>query len=172
MLLLETAAAARDRGAEPRARVVAVGGGFDPTASPVGWGEGAATLAAELRRTLDRAGVALDGIDLVVSGASGSVGGDRLEAGLLRAVWGDRPLPPVVAPKAVTGEYGGPFLGAALAALKGRLPGPAPGALWELDPDLGIELAHGRTLARPPRRALVTSVASGGAAAWAVLDAP
>lgn len=91
---------------------------------------------------------------------------------MLRAVWGGTALPPVVAPKAVTGEYGGPFLVAALATLKGKMPGPAPDAMWEPDAELGIPLAHGRPADPPPRRILVTSLASGGTAAWAVLDAP
>ncbi|HWN40612.1 MAG TPA: beta-ketoacyl synthase N-terminal-like domain-containing protein, partial [Thermoanaerobaculia bacterium] len=103
MLLLENG----ERAASPLARVAAWGSAFDPTAPAVGWGTGYAGLARSLRRTLERAGIPLERIDLIVTGASGSRPGDRVEALLLKEAWGDRPLPPVLAPKSVIGEYGG-----------------------------------------------------------------
>lgn len=170
MVFLETGESARARGARPLARVLAWGGAFDPTAPPTGWGSGAERLARSLRRSLERAGLEIGDVDRIVSGASGSRDGDRLEAGFLRAAWGDRPLPPVLAPKATVGEYAGGFLGAAVLAAGGAPFGPTPG-FAEPDPGLGIVPHDGRPLP-PPSTVLVTSLAAGGAAAWLVLGAP
>jgi 3-oxoacyl-[acyl-carrier-protein] synthase II len=161
--LLESAAGDR----RPLARVLAWGSAFDPTAPPSGWGRGHRPLARSLRRTLERAGLAPADVDLIVSGASGSREGDRLEAALLRAVWEDARLPPVAAPKAVTGEYGGGHLAAAVLAASGAPFGPTPG-FAEPDPELGIAPLDGSALA-PPRVVLATTLAAGGAAAWVVL---
>ena len=172
VLLLETAEAASRAGREPLARVQGWGSAFDPSAPPTGWGGGAEMLGRALRRVLARStsegGTA--GIDLVVSGAAGSRGGDRLEARVLRAAWGDAALPPVVVPKAVAGEYGGGFLAAAVVAAAGAAFGPTPG-FEQLDPALGIVPHDGSPLA-PPGRLLATSLAAGGAAAWLVLGKP
>ncbi|HEV7514981.1 MAG TPA: ketosynthase chain-length factor, partial [Thermoanaerobaculia bacterium] len=115
---------------------------------------------------LARAGLEPGDIDLVVSGASGSRTGDRLEALTLRAAWGERPLPPIVVPKAVTGEYGGGFLAAAVLAAGGAPFGPTPG-FAEADPELGI-VPHAGGPLPAPARVLVSTVAAGGAAAWLV----
>jgi 3-oxoacyl-[acyl-carrier-protein] synthase II len=170
VLVLEPAAAAAARGARALARVRAWGGGFDATAGRSGWGTGAEILAAELRALLDRAGLAPGAIDRIVSGASGAVAGDRLEAAVLRRVWAGRPLPPVVAPKAVTGEYAGGFLAAAVLAATGRPFGPTAG-FAEPDPELGV-IPHDGAPLPPPRRLLVTALAAGGSAAWVILEAP
>ena len=170
MVHLETEESALARGARPLARVLAWGSAFDPTAPRTGWGTGGGRLARSLRRRLERAGLKIESIDRIVSGASGSRDGDRLEAGLLRAAWGERPLPPVLAPKATVGEYGGGFLGAAVLAAGGAPFGPTPG-FAESDPELGIVPHDGRDLP-PPSASLVTSLAAGGAAAWVVLGAP
>lgn len=170
VLVVETAEAAAARGARPLARVRAWGGGFDATASRSGWGVGERPLAAALGRMLERAGLGPEDVDLVVSGASGSVAGDRLEALTLRRVWGERPLPPVLAPKGVTGEYAGGHLAAAVLAAGGRGIGPAAG-FAEPDPELGL-VPHDGSPLPPPRRILAGSLAAGGAAAWVILDAP
>jgi 3-oxoacyl-[acyl-carrier-protein] synthase II len=170
VLLLESAEGARERGVNPLARVAAWGSAFDPTAPSVGWGTGYSGLARALRRSLERAGIPLPRIDRIVTGASGSRGGDRVEALMLREAWGDVPLPPVLAPKSVTGEYGGGFLGAAVLAAAGAPFGPTAG-FEEPDPELGIVPHDGSPLA-PPSTVLVTSVAAGGAASWLVLEAP
>lgn len=166
MLLLE----GEEGSASPLARVAAWGSAFDPTAPAVGWGTGSANLARSLRRTLDRAGIPLESIDRIVTGASGSRSGDRVEALMLRAAWGERPLPPVLAPKSVTGEYGGGFLGAAVLAAAGAPFGPTAG-FEEPDPELGV-VPHDGSPLPPPSTVLVTSVAAGGAASWLVLEAP
>lgn len=170
MLVLESEESARERGARPLARLLAWGSAFDPTAPRTGWGTGEQRLARSLVRSLDRAGVRLDDIDRIVSGASGTRDGDRLEAGLLRSAWGDRPLPPVLAPKAVVGEYGGGFLTAMVLAAGGADFGPTLG-FAEPDPELGV-VPHDGSPLPPPSTLLVTSLAAGGAAAWLVLGAP
>lgn len=170
LVVLEPEETALARGGRPLARVLAWGSAFDPTAPRTGWGSGPGQLGRALRRSLERAGLEIGAIDRIVSGASGSVDGDRLEAAFLRAAWGDRPLPPVLVPKATVGEYGGGFLGAAVLAAAGAPFGPTPG-FAEPDPELGIIPYDGAALP-PPSIVLVTSLAAGGAAAWLVLGAP
>lgn len=167
MVHLETEESALARSARPLARVLAWGSAFDPTAPRTGWGTGAGRLARSLRRSLERAGLEIGAIDRIVSGASGSRDGDRLEAALLHAVWGERSLPPILAPKATVGEYGGGFLASAVLAAGGAPFGPTPG-FEEPDPELGIVPHDGRELP-PPSAVLVTSLAAGGAASWVVL---
>ena len=113
MVHLETEESALARGARPLARVLAWGSAFDPTAPPDRLGDrrrhgsparSAAAWSGPAWRSAD--------IDRIVSGASGSRDGDRLEAGLLRAAWGEQAsCPRSLAPKATVGEYGGGFLG-------------------------------------------------------------
>jgi 3-oxoacyl-(acyl-carrier-protein) synthase len=172
--VLETPETARRRGREPLAKIAGSAGAFDPTAPRHGWGTGHWMLGRTLRRTLERAGVAPTGIDLIVSGASGSIPGDRLEALTLRAAWEEAPLPPVVAPKAVTGELGGTQLAVAVLALAGAPFGPTPG-FRAVDPELGVEPwsdRSGGSFPRPVRRVLVTSLTPSGTAAFLVLEHP
>jgi 3-oxoacyl-[acyl-carrier-protein] synthase II len=169
-LVLETAASAAARGARPLARLRAAVCGFDPSAPAVDWGRGAKPLAELLRRRLGTAGVEPPSIDRVVSGAAGGVRGDRLEAEVLRGLFGESPLPPILAPKAVVGEYGGAALGAAVLYAAGLPAGPTPG-FAAADPALGVVPHDGSPLAAP-RRVLSSALAAGGAAAWLVLDAP
>jgi hypothetical protein len=68
----------------------------------------------------------------------------------------------------VTGEYGGAFLAAAVLAMMGRGLGPTAGFQVE-DPQLGVTPHDGAPMAAP-RLALVSTLASGGAAAWVVLE--
>jgi 3-oxoacyl-[acyl-carrier-protein] synthase II len=169
VLLLETETAARQRGTEPLARVTAWGGAFDPTAPRSDWGTGGAALAESLVRGLARRGLVAADVDAVVSGASGARRGDHLEAEMLRHLFAGSP-PLVLAPKGTTGEYGGAYLGAALAALAG-LPVARPAGFSEADPELSVapgELASGRGV----RRVLVTGCAAGGSASWVILEAP
>ena len=104
----------------------------------------------------------------MVSGASGSVAGDRLEAFVLGALFADLPLPKVLAPKGVTGEYGGGFLASVVLAAQ-RLPfGPTAG-FDEADPALDV-VPHGGGPLPPGGLLLALSLAAGGAAAWVVLE--
>jgi 3-oxoacyl-[acyl-carrier-protein] synthase II len=167
LLVLEDESHARARGAAIRARVRAFAGAFDVTAPRIGWGTGAPALGRALRRMLDRAGVTLDEIGSIVSGASGSIAGDRLEALTLREAWGARPLPPILTPKSVVGEYGGGFLASAILAAGGTALGPAAG-FRSIDPALGVTPHDGSPL--PGGLTLVTSLAAGGSASWLLLE--
>lgn len=168
ILVLERADAARARGARVRARLRTAVRANDPTASATSWGAGHDRLADVLRLGLKRAGLGPDGIDRVVSGASGSRAGDRFEALHLRALFDGSELPPVLAPKATTGEFGGSSLAAAVLAVGELDFGPTPGFEC-VDPELGIRPHDGRELA-PARCALASNLAAGGAASWLVLE--
>ena len=169
VLVLESEAAAAARGARPLARLAGGGAAFDPSAPRRGWGRGVTELSRALDRALRRSGLAPEDVDLVVSGASGARAGDRLEADVLRAVWNGRALPPVVAPKGVTGEMGGGHLAAAMVAAEGAALGPAPG-FERPDPALGLAPHPGGPFPRPVRRLLVSSLAAGGGAGWLILE--
>jgi 3-oxoacyl-[acyl-carrier-protein] synthase II len=169
VLLLESESSAVARGARVLARVRGGASGFDPTASRVGWGRGSEPLSAALLRLLARLGLRASEIDLVVSGASGSRAGDRLEAEVLKRVFAGGPLPPLMAPKSLMGEYGGGFLGAAVLAVAGGDFGATAG-FAEPDPELGVVPHSGGPLAGG--RVLVSALAAGGAAAWVVLERP
>jgi 3-oxoacyl-[acyl-carrier-protein] synthase II len=173
VLVLEPEEEAERRGWPPLARLLGWGGAFDPSAPPAGWGGGHELLGRAIRRTLGRCaatGAGVDAVDRIVSGASGSRGGDRLEARALRAAWGGAPLPPILAPKGVTGEYGGGFLAAVALAAAGAADEPTAG-FREPDPELGVIPHDGAPLA-PPSVLLASSLAAGGAAAWLILGKP
>lgn len=167
VVVIEPVSAARARGATILARIVAMARAFDPTAPRADWGAGSELLAARLRACLQHAELAPTDIDGVVSGASGSVRGDALEARVLRALFGPH-MPPVFAPKAVTGEYGGGNLGAALLILNGAASAVVT-PLSAVDPELGVVL-HAGALPTRAKRVLVSGLAAGGAAAWVVLE--
>lgn len=168
-LILEREDEVVARGGRALARCGLAAGAFDTAAPRTGWSRDPGHLAASLVGHLARAGLTPVDLDRVVSGASGSVGGDRLEALMLRRLWPGGP-PPVSAPKGTLGEYGGGILGPAVLATSGLAPGPTAG-FREVDPELGLIPHDGSPLA-PPRRVLVTGLAAGGAAAWMVLEAP
>lgn len=170
LLVLEREDAARARGARLLARVGWSGAAFDATASASDWGDGQTALAAVLRAGLDAAPGGAAGVGAVVSGASGARRGDRLEARVLRAAWGMAPLPPVLVPKAVVGEYGGGILAPGLLALEGAPFGRTPGFAYP-DPDCNVT-PHGGGARAIPARVLLTGLAAGGAAAWLVLERP
>ncbi len=168
ILMLEPEELAEARGAKVFGRIRCAVRAFDPTAPAHDWGTGSEPLARALTRGLKRDGLAPKDIDQIVSGASGSRTGDRLEAHILKKTWGDAELPPILAPKSVTGEYGGGQLAAAILALNGQAFASTPG-FESVDPDLGIRPHDGASLPTP-KRILVSSLASGGAACWFVLE--
>jgi 3-oxoacyl-(acyl-carrier-protein) synthase len=168
VLVIEREDEALARGARPLARVIASSSAFDPTATESDWGEGHAPLARALARALVRAEVSPQSIDRIVSGASGSRLGDRLEARVLSGVWAGVSVPPVLVPKAVVGEYGGGILAGGVLAVGGASFGPVA-AFETPDPEMMIT-PHDGTPLDPPRRVLISSLASGGAAAWVVLE--
>jgi 3-oxoacyl-(acyl-carrier-protein) synthase len=169
-LVLEEDGEAVRRGAAILARLFGGFSAFDATAPAGGWGRGASSLARALTTGLKRLGLSPERIDLVVSGASGSRHGDRLEAQVLKEAWGTRPLPPILVPKAVTGEYGGAFLAAAILAAEGQASWDAS---WyaEADEECGIA-PHRGPIPDQARLVLVTSLAAGGSASWLVLERP
>lgn len=169
VLVLESAASAAARGAQPLAVVDAAWGGFDPTAPPLDWGHGVDPLATGLARGLSRHGLTAAALDRVVSGASGARRGDELEARVLRRALGGDP-PPVLVPKGATGEFSGSALGAAVLAVASAGDWPTPG-FAEVDPAFDLAPHDGSSLA-PARRILASALASGGSAAWAVLARP
>ena len=80
------------------------------------------------------------------------------------------PLRPVVlAPKAVTGEYAGGQLAAAVLAAAGDAAWPTAG-FGEADPELAV-VPHDGSPLPAPRRVLASALAAGGAASWLVLEA-
>ena len=172
VLVVEDEAAARDA---RRARAVprSAPGAAASTPRRRAWPGAGATgrWPASLRRMLERAGLAPRDIDLVVSGASGSVAGDRLEA--------DDPARGVgrSAPSAGAGAQGGDR------RVRGRAPGRRPPRRRgrRVGPTVGFETSipssrldapRGRPACLPPRPCLVTSLAAGGAGAWLVLERP
>ncbi len=168
VLVIERESDAGRRGASIRARIGPTVAAFDGTASVSDWGTGGETLARALRAGAAHGGRPLPGVECIVSGSSGARRGDRLEAATLRAAWEGRELPPVLSPKAVTGEYGGGWLATPLLALAG-CPMAAPDT-FEIDPDVRIAPCD-----RPipaPRLVLATALAAGGSAAWAMLERP
>jgi 3-oxoacyl-[acyl-carrier-protein] synthase II len=173
VLLLEPEEMADRQGRPPLARLHGWGSAFDPSAPPAGWGDGHEILGRAVLRMLARCaatGAGVAAVDRIVSGASGSRGGDRLEARTLRAAWGGAPLPPVLAPKGVTGEYGGGFLAAVVLAAAGSADDPTAG-FREPDGELGV-VPHDGTRLAPPSILLASSCAAGGAAAWLILGPP
>ncbi len=171
-VVLEPLDKARQRfGSGPGKTWIRVAGGssaFDPTAPAHGWGTDAAGLAASLQDFLGRIGLASEDFDAIVSSASGSIVGDRLEARVLKTAWGTAPLPPILVPKAATGELGGGLLAGLLLAAEGTQFATTPGFI-EIDPELDLVPYDGRPMA-PPRRVLAIGLAVGGAAAYAVLE--
>jgi 3-oxoacyl-[acyl-carrier-protein] synthase II len=196
VLVIEAEEAVRRRGKAPLAHIRGWGSAFDPSAPPAAWGCGHEALGRAVRRLLARCAVpaaatagplpagtaggspgapvtlagslaAMSAIDRIVSGASGARAGDRLEAQVLRAAWRELPLPPVLVPKGVTGEYGGGFLAAVVLAAAGAPFGP-PAGFREPDPELGVVPHDGAPLP-PPALLLASSLAAGGAATWVVL---
>ncbi len=139
VLIAETEDGAKARGVKGGVRVLAVARANDPSATPRGWGGEPERCVRRLSAEIERAGVRLASIHRIVSGASGVPEGDRAEWARLSAAFGER-MPPVSAPKGITGEYGGGFLAAAV---------------------MGIGSGE---------RVLVTSAAVGGALVWAVLE--
>jgi 3-oxoacyl-[acyl-carrier-protein] synthase II len=166
-LVLEPEAVVRRDGRRVLARVASATSAFDPGGHRSAWSQDPRNLSAALQRYFETAGHRVEEIDGIVSGASGATAGDALEGRVLKAVWGPRPLPPILAPKATLGEHGGATLAAAILALDGASFGSVVG-FSEADPELGIIPNEGWP--QEPKKVLVTGLATGGAAAWAVLE--
>ncbi|MEU7024549.1 ketosynthase chain-length factor [Streptomyces sp. NPDC046203] len=159
-LVVESAASARERGADPYGRLLGYASGFDPAP-----GSGRPpVLAPVIRRALADAGLPAAEVDVVFADASGLPERDLAEARAITEVFGAGAVP-VTAPKTLTGRLyaGGAVLdtATALQALEhGVVPhtagpgGPAPGC--------DIDLVLDRPRRTAPRTALVLARGHGG----------
>lgn len=163
VLVLEREQHAKARGARILARIGGSARAFDATAPRTGHGHGSEVLAARLQ---ERLGAQLRTVDTVISSASGARRADALEAEVLRLVLPK--LPQVLAPKSVTGEFGGGTLGAAMLALMGADFGKPQGCTRP-DPNIGINIAAGPIRAQ---RILCSAHAAGGVSSWLTLSQP
>lgn len=162
VLVLEREDHARARGARILGRVGTAVRAFDPTASRVGHGTGE-HLAASMQRGF---GEQLHHVDAVVSAASGARRSDALEAQLLHQTLPT--LPRVVTPKAVTGEFGGGTLAAAVLALRGAS-FALPAGCTQPDSQINIPLTSGPIVAQ---RLLCSAHGAGGVSSWLMLQQP
>jgi 3-oxoacyl-[acyl-carrier-protein] synthase II len=167
-LLVEPIEEVLARGLRPVAVLGGFAAAFDPTAEVASYGREPGPTGEALARELGRQGISLDGIDAIVSSAAGSRQGDEYEALLLRAAFGNRQLPPVLAPKAYAGSHGGALLAFTCWLLDGGRPAPTPG-FAEVDPALGIRPYAGESLPASPRL-LLSAPAVGGGSVFQVLE--
>jgi 3-oxoacyl-[acyl-carrier-protein] synthase II len=173
LLVIEPVASAERRGATVMARVLATSG----TSAPCdlhGWPSTPEPFVRCMRRALDRAGVKLDDVAVVLASANSSPALDRLEAEAIAAIFGPRGVP-VVALKGALGECGtsgAAGLAAAVLSIQRRAVPPTVG-LDDVDPACAVDAApHARAM--DPRRApiaLVNAFATGGTNVSAVLSA-
>ena len=173
VLVLEREEQATARKVPIRAIVGECVSAFDPTASAAGWGERSLDLARGLRERARRKNMPLSDIDLVVSGASGARAGDAVEASLLHELFGPEPkegAPPVLVPKAWTGNFSGSLLAGAVLACEGARFAPTPG-FQTFDPKIGLRPHDGSALGKSPS-VLVQTAAVGGGASWLHLKSP
>lgn len=173
VLVLETAAHARARGATPLAALTGYGLACDAThmTGPDREGLGA---ARGMNAALRDAGLPADAIDFVSLHGTATVFNDRMEARALTAVLGARASQvPVNSIKGVLGHTlgaSGAFEAVmAVEALRAQLIPPTCG-FEEPDPDIDLQVVAGAALARPLRRILSTSSGFGGINAALVLE--
>ncbi|MEU2793366.1 ketosynthase chain-length factor [Streptomyces sp. NPDC007100] len=168
ILVLEDAAAARERGARVYGHLAGYAATFDP--APGRGGEPGLGRCAGL--ALNEAGLTPADVDVVFADASGVPELDRQEAAALGALFGPRGVP-VTAPKTMTGRLsaGGASLdlAAALLSLRDQVVPPTVNVTDPVEAD-GLDLV---TQARrgPLRTALVLARGTGGFNAAAVVTA-
>ena len=149
-----------------RARFIGAGSAFDPNAPRSGWGALPGPRAQALTAFLEVNQVLPQGIDRIVCSAGGLPEADRLEARLIREVWAQEDLPPILVPSATAGSHGGALLGGAVAAAAGANYGPTPG-FGRRDPEAAVVPHDGRRLPHA-KTVLMTVCAPGGSAGWAL----
>ncbi|MFC7309485.1 ketosynthase chain-length factor [Streptomyces monticola] len=159
ILIVEDAAAARDRGADVYGEIAGYGATFDPR--PGSAREPGLRKAIEL--ALADAGVRPGEIDVVFADAAAIPALDRTEADAITAVFGAHGVP-VTAPKTMTGRLysgGAPLdLAAAfLAMAEGLIP---PTVHVQQEPDYALDLVTGKARATEVRTALVLARGEGG----------
>ncbi len=140
----------------------------DTTASTSGWGDDHGAVVTAMRAAIEEAEIDLGEIDAIYASASGTVRGDALEARAIESLFGES-IPPVVATKALFGEYaaGGALqLTAAVIALDEQVVHASVGfeqGAFRFEPTREYRAA---TL----RHVLVNSVSAGGGIVCCVLS--
>jgi 3-oxoacyl-(acyl-carrier-protein) synthase len=105
ILLIETEASARARGAAPIAEIAGYSSLYDPDAPIGGYGPTGEAAAESMKRACAMAGIAPSDISFIAASANGVASGDGMEANAIASVFGDST--PVVPYKCKTGEcYG------------------------------------------------------------------
>lgn len=131
-------------------------------------------LGRAARLALADAAITPEQVDVVFADASGVPGADRVEADVLREVFGPRGVP-VTAPKTMTGRLfagGGPLdVAAALHAIRDAVIPPTV-HVTDPDPAYGLDLVLGEPRTVPVRNALVLARGRGGFNAAVVVRAP
>jgi len=169
-IVLERESVAADRAVRGRSRLTWSYQAIDDTAAPYGFGSKGTHLGSEVAEELQEAGISPHSIGGVISGARGSIEGDAQEADWIASLFGEDAHPPVFAPIGTTGLGGGGFLAAVCLAAEGEPLGGSAGHC-ECDPRLPIR-PHPTAVSPTPGRILASTIASGGEAAWVILDAP
>ncbi len=169
-VLLERESVAADRAVRGRSRLSWSHQAMDDTAAPYGFGKNGIRLGSEVADELREAEISPHSIGGVVSGARGSIEGDSQEADWIAGLFGEDSHPPVFAPIGTTGFGGGGFLAAVCLAAEGEPLGGSAGHC-ECDPRLPIR-PHPTAVSPTPGRILASTLATGGEAAWVILDAP
>ena len=166
-IILERESLVADRGARPRSRLCSEFRATDRSASPYGFGSRAKDLAASLRAHLVEEKIEPHSIEGIIAGARGSVEADAQEAEWIASLFG-KDAPPIFAPMGTTGLGGGGLLAAACLAAEG-LPLCGSAGFSERDPALSCR-PHPSAISPTPRRIIVSTLASGGQAAWLLFD--
>ncbi|MFE5026255.1 ketosynthase chain-length factor [Streptomyces sp. NPDC056656] len=159
LLVMESAATARARGARPYGEIAGCASTFDPrpgSGRPPG-------LERTIRLALDDAGIAPGAVDVVFADAAAVPEADRIEADALRAVFGPGAVP-VTAPKTMTGRLlsGAAPLDVASALLSIRDGLIPPTVNVAPSPGYGLDLVCDEPREAPVRTALVLARGHGG----------
>ena len=174
LLLLESAAHARERGARVLVEVAAHAGLHIPVA-PHARPRETTAMAGLLRRMLAGAGVAPRSLGWIAARADATRHHDRHDAQVLQLFLGDASRDvPVSSLKGALGAAGAASAAAVLVAAASIRDGFVPSTPRLVEPDerLGLQLFSGAARERPVERALVEEVATGGACAALVLARP
>lgn len=172
LLVCETAASARARGANIRGSLLAIAGASMPCRLN-DWPRDSEPIARCMREALRQAQASPDDVALVIASANSTPALDRVEAAaIVRAC---RPDVPVVSLKGALGESGASGAAGLLVALDclGRAHLPPTCGCDHPDPECPVNVSNvARTIAtRPGAVAVVNSIASGGTMYCAVVRA-
>ncbi|MFD7668957.1 ketosynthase chain-length factor [Streptomyces sp. NPDC059788] len=160
MLIVESVATAKERGARVHGTVLGYAAGFDPAP----WTGRPSALRRTVERALDDAGIGPRDVDVVLADGKAVPADDADEARAIREVFGDGGVA-VTVPKALTGRLyaggGGLDVVTALLALRdGCVPHTA--GTTAVAPSYGLDLVLGRPRRCALRHALVLARGHGG----------